>query len=283
MDERCTWRLKASSLRASNLFKVTDFNSVHSCLDDKRFCSQKQVVSTFVAVVVQNILVDPKIIYTPTDIQRDIQKVYGMDLSYRQAWRSKEKAMQLLRGTPSESYKKIPTYLYMLEYANPGSVTRLHTERDGSFLYAFIAIYASIRGWVYCRLRGWIYCRPTIVVDGSCLRSTYKGTILTASTQDAAGQILPLAYAIVDSKNDASCEWFVVQFREIYGQREGMCIVSDMHDGIWRANSIVYPEVAHCASRAYIVEEFNMHMAELEANDSRVKTYMMDIGYDKWS
>uniref|UniRef100_A0A1U7YB98 Uncharacterized protein LOC104243083 n=1 Tax=Nicotiana sylvestris TaxID=4096 RepID=A0A1U7YB98_NICSY len=40
VDERCTWRLKASSLRASNLFKVTDFNSVHSCLTDKRFCSQ---------------------------------------------------------------------------------------------------------------------------------------------------------------------------------------------------------------------------------------------------
>uniref|UniRef100_A0A1U7W6Q6 Uncharacterized protein LOC104220715 n=1 Tax=Nicotiana sylvestris TaxID=4096 RepID=A0A1U7W6Q6_NICSY len=76
VDERCTWRLKASSLRASNLFKVTDFNSVHICLTDKRFCSQKQAVSAFVAVVVQDKLVDPKIIYTPTDIQRDIQKAY---------------------------------------------------------------------------------------------------------------------------------------------------------------------------------------------------------------
>ncbi|XP_070010848.1 uncharacterized protein [Nicotiana sylvestris] len=196
VDERCTWRLKASSLRASNLFKVTDFNSVHSCLTDKRFCSQKQAVSAFVADVVQDKLVDPKTIYTPTDIQRDIQKAYGMDLSYMQAWGSKEKAMQLLRRSPSESYKKMSTYLYMLEYANSGSVTRLHTEGDGSFLYAFIAIYASIRGWVYCR--------PTIVVDGSFLKSTYRGTILTASTQDAEGQILPLAYAIVDSKNDAS-------------------------------------------------------------------------------
>ncbi|XP_075095806.1 uncharacterized protein LOC142173845 [Nicotiana tabacum] len=275
VDERCTWKLKASSLRASNLFKVINFNFVHSCLNDKRFCSQKQVVSTFVAVVVQDKLVDPKTIYTPTDIQRDIQKAYGMDLSYMQAWRSKEKAIQLLRGTPSESYKKIPIYPYMLEYANPGLVTRLHTEEDGSFLYAFIAIYTSIRGW--------IYCRPTIVVDGSFLKSTYRVTILTAFTQDAEGQILPLAYAIIDSQNDASWEWFFVQFRETYGQREGMCIVSDMHDGIWRATTIVYPKVPHCASRAYTVKEFNRHMAELEAIDSRVKTYLMDIGYDKWS
>ncbi|XP_075095112.1 uncharacterized protein LOC142173424 [Nicotiana tabacum] len=273
VDERCTWRLKASSLRASNLFKVTNFNSVHSCLNDKRFCSQKQAVSAFVAAMVQDKLVDPKTIYTPTDIQRDIQKAYDMDLSYMQAWRSNEKAMKLLRGTPSESYKKIPTYLYMLEYANPGSLTRLCTKVDGSFLYAFIAKYASIRGW--------IYCRPTIVVDESFLKSTYRGTILTASTQDAEGQILPLAYAIVDSENDALWEWFFVQFIETYGQREGMCIVSDKHDGIWRATSIVYSEVPHCASRAYIVEEFNRHIAELEAIDSRVKTYLIDIGYDK--
>ncbi|XP_070055215.1 uncharacterized protein [Nicotiana tomentosiformis] len=223
VDERCTWRLKASSLRASNLFKVTDFNSVHSCLNDKRFCSQKQVVSAFVLAVVQDKLVDPKTIYTPTNIQRDIQKAYGMDLSYMQAWRSKEKAMQLLRGIPR--------------------------------------------------------------------------------------QILPLACAIVDSENDASWEWFFVQFRETYGQREGMCIVSYMHDGIWRETSIVYPEVPHCACmfhlwnniktnfrksqkqikdvyfalpRAYTVEEFNTYMAELEAIDSIVKEYLMDIEYDKW-
>nr|XP_016504658.1 PREDICTED: uncharacterized protein LOC107822626 [Nicotiana tabacum] len=83
-----------------------------------------------------------------------------------------------------------------------------------------------------------------------------------------------------------------------------------MHDGIWRATSIVYPEVLHCAcmfhlrnniktnirknqkqikevyfalARAYTLEEFNRHMAELEAIDSRVKTYLTDIGYDKWS
>ncbi|XP_009631720.2 uncharacterized protein [Nicotiana tomentosiformis] len=181
-------------------------------------------------------------------------------------------------------------------------MTRLYTKVDGSFLYAFIAICASIRGW--------IYCRPTVVVDGCFLKSTYRGTIITASTQDAEGKILPLAYAIVDTENDASWEWFFVQFKETYGQREGMCIVLDKHDGIWRATSIVYPEVPHYAcmfhlwnniktnfrksqkqikevyfalARSYTVEEFNRHMAELEAIDSRVKIYMIDIRYDKWS
>ncbi|XP_019232695.1 PREDICTED: uncharacterized protein LOC109213357 [Nicotiana attenuata] len=263
VDERCTWRLKASSLRASNLFKVTDFNSVHSCLTDKRFCSQKQAVSAFVAAVVQDKLVDLKSIYTPTDIQRDIQKAYGMDLSYMQAWRLKEKAMQLLRGKPSESYKKMPTYLYMLEYANPGSVTRLHTEGDGSFLYAFIAIYASIRGWVYCR--------PTVVVDGSFLKSTYRGTILTASTQDAEGQILPLAYAIVDSEmmhrgSGSSCS----SEKPMDKERECALYQTCMDD--FRKSQKQSKKYTLRLARAYTVEEFTRTYGRVRAIDSRVKS-----------
>ncbi|XP_075074730.1 uncharacterized protein LOC142162293 [Nicotiana tabacum] len=218
VDERCTGRLKASSLRASNLFKVTDFNYVHSCLTDKRFCSQKQVVSAFVAAVVQDKLVDPKIIYTPTDIQRDIQKAYGMDLSYMQAWRSKEKAMQLLRGKPSESYKKMPTYLYMLEYANPGS-DKFYTSH----------MQLLIR------------------------KMMHRGSGSSGSSEK------PM-------KKERECALYQT------------CMMTN-----FRKSQKQIKEVYFMLARAYTVEEFNRHMAELEAIDSRVKTYLMDIGYDKWS
>ncbi|XP_070054251.1 uncharacterized protein [Nicotiana tomentosiformis] len=42
-------------------------------------------------------------------------------------------------------------------------------------------------------------------------------------------------------------------------------------------------EVYFALARAYTIEEFNRHMAKLETIDSRVKTYLMDIGYDKFS
>ncbi|XP_049366939.1 uncharacterized protein LOC125831844 [Solanum verrucosum] len=41
------------------------------------------------------------------------------------------------------------------------------------------------------------------------------------------GHILPLAYAIVDSENDASWTWFFEQFREAYGERDNMCFLSE--------------------------------------------------------
>ncbi|XP_070021420.1 uncharacterized protein [Nicotiana sylvestris] len=139
---------------------------------------------------------DPKTVYTPKDIQTDMLSQQGVNLSYMQAWRAKEKALQFLRGHPADSYNKLPKYFYILEKTYPGSVVKLKKTADECFLYAFVAIYTSISGWEYCR--------PVVVVDGTFLKSAYRGIMLTASTMDATGTILPLAYAVVDSEKDAS-------------------------------------------------------------------------------
>nr|XP_009764854.1 PREDICTED: uncharacterized protein LOC104216503 [Nicotiana sylvestris] len=113
---------------------------------------------------------DPKIIYTPKDIQFDMLSEHDVNITYMQAWRAKEKALQFLKGHPMDSYSKLPSYLYILEKTYP---------------------------------------RPVVVVDGTFLKSAYKEIMLTSSTIDATGTILPLAYAVVDSKNDASWKWFL--------------------------------------------------------------------------
>ncbi|XP_019239112.1 PREDICTED: uncharacterized protein LOC109219137 [Nicotiana attenuata] len=149
-----------------------------------------------------------------------------------------------------------------------------------------------------------------MVVDGSFLKAAYKGTILAACTQDRAGKILPLAYAIVDSENNKSWEWFFVQIKGTFGVREGMCIVSDRNESIFNATKVVYPEVPHCIcmfhlwqnvkctfkkhhkqlqdiffalARAYIIEKFEYHMIEMCKIDPRVQPYLFEIGYERWS
>ncbi|XP_070056713.1 uncharacterized protein [Nicotiana tomentosiformis] len=139
---------------------------------------------------------DPKTIYTPKDIQTDMLSDHDMNLTYIQAWRAKKKALEFLRGYPADSYSRLPSYLYILENTYPGLVVKLQKTEDECFLYAFVVLSTSIKGWEYCR--------PVVVVDGTFLKSAYMGIMLTASTMDAAGIILPLAYAVVDSENDAS-------------------------------------------------------------------------------
>ncbi|XP_059286700.1 uncharacterized protein LOC132040102 [Lycium ferocissimum] len=167
-----------------------------------------------------------------------MQQEHGVKLNYMKVWRAKENAMEIIRGKPSVSYGELPSYLYMLEYTNPEMVTRLHKSNEGRFLYAFVSLYSSIKGWEYCR--------PIMVVDRSFLKAAYRGTILTTCILDAAGNILPLAYALVDSENDASWGWFFMQLKNTFRVREGMCIISDRHDSIQNATSTVYPEVPHC-------------------------------------
>nr|XP_009604097.1 uncharacterized protein LOC104098943 [Nicotiana tomentosiformis] len=191
-------------------------------------------------------------------------------------------------------------------------VTKLHKSEDGSFLYAYVSLYASIKGWEHCR--------PITVVDESFFKVEYKGTILTACIKDGAGElttstlflqkILPLAYAIVNSENNKSWECFFIQIKGTFGVREGMCIVSDRNESIFNATKVMYPEVPYCICifhlwqnakrtfkkyhkklkeiffalvRAYTIKKFEYHMIEMYKIDLRVQPYLFEIGYERWS
>nr|XP_016440695.1 PREDICTED: uncharacterized protein LOC107766426 [Nicotiana tabacum] len=133
-----------------------------------------------------------------------------------------------------------------------------------------------------------------------------------AITNDStsAGTIFPLAYAVVDSENDASWKWFFEQFKEAYGERPSMCVVSDRNESILKATSIVYPGMPHyscmwhiwtnirskfkkghlqlhelyfATARSYTLDEFNERMLKIEEVDPRVKSHLYDIGYHRWS
>ncbi|XP_009760603.2 uncharacterized protein [Nicotiana sylvestris] len=181
------------------------------------------------------------------------------------------------------------------------TVVSLKKTEEDLFMYAFVALYPSIKRWKYCK--------TVVVVDGTFLKSAYTGTLLIASTQDPAGNIIPLAYAIVDSGNNASWEWIFARFKDVFGEREGMCIVSDRHEGIENAVATLYPQVPHCVciwhlwnnvkklqkkylllkdiffamAKAYTVEKFDYHTTEVEKIDKRVNDYLMNVGYERWS
>ncbi|KAK1380363.1 hypothetical protein POM88_027107 [Heracleum sosnowskyi] len=149
---------------------------------------------------------------------------HNVEVQYNKAWRSKEKALEIMRRNATESFTELYSYLYMLYTTNAGSIVELQLTGNNCFLYVFVALNSSMKEWNYCL--------PVVVVDGTFLKSSYRGTLLVAATQDAGGKIFPLAFDVVDSENDLSWEWFFQNFRKAYGGREGMVIVSDRHESI---------------------------------------------------
>lgn len=281
------------------MFIVRRFYSIHTCSLDLVLGDHRQATSVVVGECVKSKFLDPKRVYTPNDIISDMMENYGVSVSYEKAWRSREKAIEMVRGKPDKSYSLLPMFLYMLSKTNPGSIVDLETDGKDRFKYLYMAVAASITGWQYCK--------PIIVVDGTFLKAAYGGTLFTACTKDANENIFPLAFAITDSENNASWEWFFKKIKDTFGDRDGLSIISDRHESIENAVQKIYTNANHgvCmfhlinnlksnfrsqvtqtfrkAAEAYTIEDFEYNMAELDKIDDRVRPYLFKIGYEKWS
>ncbi|WCJ32828.1 hypothetical protein M5689_014228 [Euphorbia peplus] len=300
IDGSCNWAFKASRTGKLSTFRIKKFVDSHTCQLESR-TGQKQATRNLIGDLIKKKYADMKP-YTPADIINDMKEELGVNINYQKAWRSKEKALEVIRGKPADSYALLPSYLYMLQQTNPGSIVELHTEANNSFLYAYMALDASIKGWKHCK--------PTVVIDESPLKAAHGGTLITACTQDASGSIFPLAFCVVDSENDASWEWFFRKFRDTYGTRDGMSIISERHGTIANAANGTYPETSHCvcilhllnnlrtnfskktkevkdyflgAAKAYTIEDFEVYMSELDKVDVQIRDYLKNIGYERWS
>ncbi|XP_050222827.1 uncharacterized protein LOC126672920 [Mercurialis annua] len=264
IDDTCQWYLKASINVHTKQFIIHKQDMNHTCPIETRFSNQKQASASHIAASIKMKYLNVKATYTLVDIRNDMQILHGVKISYMMAWRSRELAFEMLRGKPS--------------------------------------LKASITGWQYCK--------PVIVVDATFLKATFGGTLLVATAQDAAGKLFPLAFSVVDSENDDSWHYFFTKIKQAFQTREGICIVSDRHLSIESAIKRIYPEATHgvctfhllnnlktnfkrnakklkepffAATRAYTEVEFDYHMKVLDSLNARVRPFLQQIKYERWS
>ncbi|XP_073121010.1 uncharacterized protein [Henckelia pumila] len=69
--------------------------------------------------------------YRPSTIIGDIYREFGINLSYRKTWKSKERAFDLIRGSPKYGYGNLASCCYILEKNNPGT-TYIQTDQDAN-------------------------------------------------------------------------------------------------------------------------------------------------------
>lgn len=231
----CPWRVYAVRLKDCDVFEVRKFESTHTCSINERANYQNQATSAVVGELMKTkfagVAGGPK----PREIRRMMRGDHNCNISYWKAWRSRDLAVDNSQGSCNASYLQLPYYLNELVTANPGTVARLHTESNDEgvqrFKFMFLAMGACVKGYEFMR--------KVIVVDGTHLKGKYAGCMLTASAQDGNYQIYPLAFAIVDSENDLSWEWFFQQLSAFVANDPDLVVVSDRHPSIFKGVSKV--------------------------------------------
>lgn len=80
------------------------------------------------------------------------------------------------------------------------------------------------------------YCRPILCVHCTFLNRKYKGQILTAIATNGNNQVLPVAFAFVESENIDSWLWFLRSVKISVAQAHpNVCIIHDRQTGLLNA------------------------------------------------
>ena len=142
---------------------VTEYVQTHTCTTDDVQAGCSTIGNRIVGDIIKSKFLDSNRIIKPKDIVSDIQSEYVIQLSYNQAWRSREFAMEAVRGSEEESYALLPLYSHVLQSTNPGTVTYIQTNEAGQFLYYFL-----VMGRVFGVFLSSI--KPVIAVDETFLK-----------------------------------------------------------------------------------------------------------------
>lgn len=146
------------------------------------------------------------------------------------------------------------------------------------------------------------------MVDGTHLHGKYRGNLMIASAQDANKQIYPLAFAVVDSENDQSWNFFFEQLSIVIPNTPNLVFISDRHKSIAKAIQRVYSEENHVvctrhlkenlktqfkkkgihglftlASNSYTKSEFEGFFKKNCEMDAKMGDYLLRANFEKWS
>ncbi|CAL5353687.1 unnamed protein product [Camellia sinensis] len=251
-SEGCPWRVHAAKLPGVPTFTIRTIHEEHTCGGITHLGHQQASVQWVANSVEQSLRENPH--YKPKEILEEIHRVHGITLSYKQAWRGKERMMAAVRGSFEEDYRLLPRYCSQINRTNPGSIASVYVNPvDNCFQRLFVSFQASIYGFLNS-------CRPLIGLDKTVLKSKYLGTLLFATGFDGDSALFPLAFGVVDEENDDNWMWFLSELHNLLETNtENMprlTILSNRQRGIVEGVEANFPTAFHGFCMQHLSDSF---------------------------
>ncbi|KAI8549283.1 hypothetical protein RHMOL_Rhmol06G0013800 [Rhododendron molle] len=186
-SKECKWIVKAKLEMPSGYFVIKQFVGEHTCGDASLSYSSSRSTSSFVSRLVSEDMRSDES-KRSVEVMKDMKKDYGVEITYRRAWMAVKKARAHVYGDYMESFKELSWYVGAFRSSNPDSMCVLERHDSDHFKRMFL-------GFAACKY-GFTFCRPILFVDGTFLKSTHNGCLLSACAKDGnQGNIsLPFLY-----------------------------------------------------------------------------------------
>ncbi|KAK4256526.1 hypothetical protein QN277_006237 [Acacia crassicarpa] len=260
-SEGCPWKIYVSRLATTQLICIKKMIPEHTCEGAARIKAGYRSTRGWVGnIIKEKLKVSPD--YKPRDIADDIKREYGVELNYSQAWRAKEIAKELLKGSYKQSYTQLPSFCENIKETNPGSFATLTTKEDSSFHRLFVSFHASISGFQ----QG---CRPLLFLASSFLNTKYQGELLTAMAADGDDRVFPVAFGVVDSENEENWHWFLQELKSAISNSQQITFVADFQNGLKQSLAEIFENCYHGYCLRHLAEKLNKDLKGQFSHEQR--------------
>ncbi|CAI9265615.1 unnamed protein product [Lactuca saligna] len=259
-SQPCPFRVHASWMTQERSFQIKTLVDEHKCVRNfniSNLLSPRWLVRHFL----KELIMKPNL--KCKEMQSIIRTKFHCGVSWSMAYRTRCRAMTIIDGKLTEHYARVWDYCHELLRSNPGSTVQVgvtvNPDQTTYFHMMYLCFKAIKEGWK-------IGCRRVIGLDGSFLKGTCKGELLTAIGRDANNQVYPIAWAVVDIENKANWKWFLELLTEDLNLLDGggFTVISDQHKGLLEATKEVLPNVEHRQCARHIYANFRKTYSRVE-------------------
>ncbi|KAF7123448.1 hypothetical protein RHSIM_Rhsim12G0117500 [Rhododendron simsii] len=249
--------------KSTSFFTIKEFNAVHTC--DSAVLTNKisRVGCHFIGRLVTEEL-RSRPFKRAVDIMHDMKKDYGVDVTYRRSHIGLQKAKDSASGSYSASFADLKWYVQKFKEVDTTSSIVLECDDSKQFTRLFV-------GFGACKY-GFNYCQPLQFLDGTFLKSMYKGSLLSACTKDGNQGLL---HAVADVFLGASHSYCLVHLKKNLRTR--------LRGVAMDRKSYVVELFGKCAY-APTLELFNELLTELEyEGGDKMREFLLDLDVKHWA
>lgn len=244
----CPWRIYCSVDTPLNRWMVKVYENKHICHPTGRCKTIKAPV--IADLMLEAMRKNPDM--SGPMIQEEMRNRYNIIITVPQSQNARRMTLDKLQAECNEQFSRLRDYVVELKRSNIGTITEINTTRNLNGGHVFSSFYVCFDA---LRIAWKQNCRPIIGLDGTFLKHSLQGMLLTAIGRDPNNQVFPIAWGVVSGESNDNWQWFIHRLKEdlALGSGEQTTIISDMHRGLIHGVAVELPRAEHraCARHVY--------------------------------